>query len=192
MKPTAPAPTSAGPVEIDFIYNSNSAENGPFGYGRTLTCNFYLKFQGDQATITRGNGSSSKYTRGERLISTSSSGSDSESGSAAPAGSGQTAASGQTRYDAQKVGSRNQLTRSDDNTWIETAPDGRQLVFVDALEGQLNRLSYAEDSVGNRHSFTYSQDAKQLLTKDHRCLRAFDHAELQPGRHVVGEHHRFR
>ena len=150
------SPDLSGPVEIDFIYNSNSAANGPFGYGRTLTTNFSLSITGDKAIITRGNGSLGRYTRGELV--TPSSGSGSGSGSGSPTGISV------TRYNPQKVGSRNQLTRSADGTWVETAPDGRKMVYLNAVEGQINRLSYVEDSVGNRHTFFYSDDAKKLLT----------------------------
>ena len=146
------SPDLSGTVEVDFIYNSNSPENGAFGYGRTLTTNFALKVEGDTATITRGNGSLAKYTRD--ASSTPSSG----SGSGSPTGSGL------TRYNPQKVGSRNTLTRSDDGTWIETAPDGRKMVFVGVIEGQINRMAYAEDSVGNRHTFSYGGDAQNVLT----------------------------
>ena len=151
------SPDLSGPVEVDFIYNSNSPENGPFGYGRTLTTNFYLKVEGDTATVTRGNGSQAKYVRDAQPVAASG------SGVPLPSGSGVSSPSG-VRYNPQKVGSRNQLMRFDDGTWIETAPDGRKMVFTGVVEGQLNRMSYAEDSVGNRHTFSYSGGAKNLLT----------------------------
>ena len=148
-------PDLTGPVEIDFIYNSNSSENGPFGYGRTLSTNFYLKPSGDQAIITRGNGASSEYTRGARLTPPPSD----------PNGP-QFSFLGGYHYNPQTVGSRNQLTRSDNNSWVETMPDGRKMGYLNVVEGEMNRLSYAVDSVGNRHTFIYSDDKKLLIGID--------------------------
>ena len=145
----------SGPVEIDFIYNSNSPANGPFGYGRTLTTHFTLETSGDQATITRGNGTRSQYTRGERIPPPP----PSPEGPNGP----QLISLGGTYYNPQKVGSRNTLVHLDNDYWVETMPDGREMTYRDVVAGQVNRLWETTDSVGNRHTFLYSDDDQKLL-----------------------------
>ena len=145
-------PDLTGPVEIGFIYNSNNTENGPFGYGRTLDTKFTLKVTGDQAVIQRGNSTRSLFKRGTRLTPPPSN----------PNGP-QFISLGGYHYDPQKVGSRNKLTRFDNNSWVETMPDGLEMAYNNVSDGQTAALSYAEDSVGNRHTFFYSTDAKKLL-----------------------------
>lgn len=122
-------------VEVVLCYNANRPDNGAFGFGRTLSVNLFLQMQTSSSTVTltRGNGNEATYK-----------------------------SDGPTGYIAQTVGLRNTLTADNTNgLWKENTPDGLVMAYPMVSPGQISRIAWAQDSVGNRHTFTY--DANGLL-----------------------------
>ena len=132
-----PGPDLSGPVEIAFFYNSNSTFVGPFGYARTMSANLYLQASQSRVVLTRGNGTRAQYN----IAGTP----------AAP------------QYVPQKPGTRNTLERDDARKlWLETAPDGRVTAYPIGAGIEVCRALWVQDSVGNRHSFSYDGQSKRL------------------------------
>ena len=126
-------------VEVVLCYNANRSDNGAFGFGRTLSVNLFLQMQtsssapGSTVTLTRGNGNEATYK-----------------------------SDGATGYVAQSVGLRNTLTADNTNSlWKESTPDGRVMAYPMVAPGQISRIAWAQDSVGNQHTFSY--DTNGLL-----------------------------
>src|SRR5262249_6964513 len=133
-------PSPGMDVDIAYFYNANSAYNGPFGYGRTINTNLTAQASGNPlvVTLTRGNGSVAVYQQAS------------------------TFASGP--YAPQSLGLINPLFRDTTNSyWKETTPDGHLTVYPLDTAGNITSIVYAQDAVGNRHTFSYSSGLLQTL-----------------------------
>jgi hypothetical protein len=135
-------------VEVAYFYNSNSSYNGPFGFGRTINLNLTAQASPvlvtvssasvtvTLVTLTRGNGSAVNYQ--------------------------ENATSGQ--FDPQTRGLLNSLTKDTaNNRWLETALDGTITAYPLNPNGQLSSIVWAQDAVGNHHTFSYASGLLQSL-----------------------------
>jgi hypothetical protein len=63
VDPEIHLPSLGMDVEVSYFYNATSTQNGPFGYGRTLTTNLTAQASGSPAIVTmvRGNGGIVSY-----------------------------------------------------------------------------------------------------------------------------------
>lgn len=137
VDPEIRLPSPGMDVEVAYYYNSNSIYNGPFGYGRTINVNLFAQASGTPTvvTMTRGNGSEAVYK-------------DNGSGQFLPL----------------SPGLLNTLEQDSANgLWKETTPDGRVSAYPLDTAGQISPIAYAEDAVGNRHTFSYDGGLLQSL-----------------------------
>ena len=124
-------------VDIASFYNSNLAANGPFGYGRTLSTNMTAVASGSPAIVTliRGSGSVVSFQ-------------DNGSGTFLP----------------KTPGLLNTLVKDTvGGYWKESTPDGHLTAYPLNTTGQITSIAYAQDAVGNTHTFTYASGLLQTL-----------------------------
>jgi len=141
VDPEIHLPSPGMDFSFEYYYNANSSYNGPFGYGRTASTNLTAQacvFPTSQTlvTLTRGNGSVVSYL-------------DS-------AGAG--------AYFPQSLGLVNSLYKDTSNSyWKETTADGITTAYPLNTTGVITSVAYAQDAVGNRHTFAYSSGLLQSL-----------------------------
>ncbi len=131
VDPEIHLPSPGMDVDIAYYYNANSSYNTFYGYGRTINVNLSLVASGTSPLVTfqRGNGTVDSY---------------------------QSDAAG--NLFAASPNNRNSLTTFVSGTdifWKETTPDGRNAVYPVVPDNQISSIVYVEDSVGNRHNFSY-------------------------------------
>lgn len=144
VDPEIHLPSPGMDVDIAYYYNSNSTYNGPFGYGRTINLNLRAQASGAfrhtggagvVVTLTRGNGARVSYT-------------DDPSGAMVPS----TAGLLNTLEADQAHG-----------VWRETTPEGISTIYPLSLSGAVTTVLYAQDAVGNTHTFSYAGGLLQYL-----------------------------
>ena len=137
VDPEIHLPSPGMDVDVAYFYNSTSTLNGPFGYRRTLSTNLTAQASGSPAivTLTRGNGSLVSYL-----------------------------SDGSGNYACQTPGVRNTLQEDTGNAlWKESTPDGQTTAYPLDKTGQITSVAYAQDAVGNRHTFSYAGGLLQTL-----------------------------
>ena len=84
-------------------------------------------------------------------------------------------------YVAKTPGVLNTLVKDVGNSlWKETTPDGHVTAYPLNTTGQIASLSYAEDAIGNRHSYSYSAGLLQTIQDSVEWSRRVPHpAALQ-------------
>ena len=130
VDPEIHLPSPGMDVDLAYYYNATSTANGPFGYSRTLSANLTAQASGSPTlvTLTRGNGA---------LVSFQDNGSGT--------------------FIAQTPGVLNSLVKDTTHSlWKETTPDGHVTAYPLDTTGQVTSLSFAQDAVGNTHSYSYS------------------------------------
>jgi YD repeat-containing protein len=117
-------------IDIEYYYNSNSSYNGPYGYQRTMSTNLLAQASGSPliVTMTRGDGSNVTYQ-------------ENTSGS-------------YVSYSPRNLDTLAQDTV--DNLWKETTQDGITTAYPLNTTGQITSVSYIQDAIGNRHTYSYS------------------------------------
>lgn len=136
VDPEIHLPSPGFDVDLAYYYNASSSNNGPFGYGRTLSPYLTAQASGSPTlvTLTRDNGAQVSYSL---------------SGSS---------------YVAQTPGLLNSLVKDTTNSyWKETTPDGMLTAYPLDTAGHLTTVSYIQDAVGNTHTMSYSSGLLQTL-----------------------------
>jgi len=136
VDPEIVLPSPGMNVEIAYFYNSFSPVNGAYGYGRTLSTNLTAQASGAPAIVsmTRGNGAVVTY---------------------------QADGGGFISHTPENLNTLEQDFLN--NQWKETTPQGQAMAYPLDTNGAVTSISYAQDAVGNRHSFTYSNGLLQTL-----------------------------
>src|SRR5579871_1323863 len=137
VDPDIHLPSPGMDLDVAFFYNAASTQNGPYGYGRTLSTNLTAQASGSPTvvTLTRGSGAVVSYL-------------DNGSGT----------------FLSQTPGNLNTLVKDTvDNLWKETTPDGKVTAYPLNTTGMITSITYAQDAVGNTHSFAYSGGLLQTL-----------------------------
>ena len=137
VDPEIHLPSPGFDVNIAYYYNASADNNGPFGYGRTISPNLTAQASGSPAivTLTRANGAIVSFQ-------------DNGSGTFLP----------------QTPGVLNTLVKDTvDSLWKETTPDGMTTAYPLDTTGQITSVVYQQDAAGNTHSFSYSGGLLQTL-----------------------------
>src|SRR5207247_4666220 len=111
--------------------------NGPFGSARQLSTNLTAQASGSPAIVTmiRASGALASFQD-----------------------------DGMGNFVAKTPGVLNTLVKDVGNSlWKETTPDGFVTAYPLDTTGQISSITYREDAVGNRQSFSYASGLLQTL-----------------------------
>jgi len=137
VDPEIHLPSPGMDVDIAYYYNAVSVYNGPFGFGRNLSTNLLAQASGSPAivTLTRGNGIRVSFQD-----------------------------DGTGHFVAQTPGLLSSLVKdTTDSLWKETTLGGHLTAYPLNTTGMVTTLSYAQDAVGNYHTFTYASGLLSTL-----------------------------
>ena len=150
VDPEIHLPAPGMDVDIAYFYNTTSTQNGPFGYGRTLSPNLTAQASGSPAivTLTRGSGAVVSYQN-----------------------------NGSGTFLNQTPGNLNTLTEdSVDGYWKESTPDGKLTAYPLNTTGMITSIAYAQDAVGNTQTFGYSSGLLQSIQEPCGRLVSFGYS----------------
>lgn len=130
VDPEIHLPSPGIDVDIAYFYNGVATNSGPFGYARTLSTNLTAQASGSPTIVT--------FTRGTGAIVTYQD-------------------AGGSSFTISTPGNLNTLAKDVPNSlWKETTPDGHVTAYPLNTTGQLTSITYREDAVGNRQTFSYA------------------------------------
>lgn len=152
VDPEIHLPSPGMNVDIAYYYNSNTDYNGAFGYGRTISTNLLAQASGTPTLVSfsRGNGAMVSYLE-----------------------------DGSGNFVPQSPRLFNTLVKDTANSlWKEVTPDGLLTAYPLDTSGQVTSVTYAEDAVGNRHSFIYQAGRLQNLQDAVGRLVTFNYVNM--------------
>ena len=134
-------------LELSFFYNSRSTSNGAYGKKRSFSANCYVLKGNDAGNVqvVRGDENIYVFAQGSTVGTI-------------------------TNYiaDAQQYSGTTLIYDSSVTSFIETFPDGKQMVYAENQGGvdfTKYALSRVQDPSGNRHTYTYSTGSEANLLK---------------------------
>lgn len=136
VDPEIRLPSPGMDVSVSYFYNSGDPTASPYGYGRTISCNHRLTARNNHTHVQmlRGDGSGVQYKQAET-------------------------GNYELSADLSWLGLS---LKQEDGHWVETNGDGVKTFYPVLEDGKTSKVSYIEDAVGNRHTYTY--DSNGLLT----------------------------